>query len=176
MLGHGCGHGMTVCAADSFFLGRPILWLFMDDPLLPGQTCYVLPIDFFPCINDDRVITSSSIASLWRSSSSAARLECIRDSDGKVLIKVFSDFITRLILQRNNICNNENSVGGPNTTLCDTPELKKQYDLLVGSKGQAWSPKLDTIKEFRSRSCSSSRSSPGCSFFRSRSLNLTTDQ
>ncbi|GAA0151742.1 hypothetical protein LIER_10397 [Lithospermum erythrorhizon] len=36
--------------------------------------------------------------------------------------------------------------------LCSTPELKKHYDHLVGSRGQVWSPRLETILESKSRS------------------------
>ncbi|KAG5408372.1 hypothetical protein IGI04_004691 [Brassica rapa subsp. trilocularis] len=35
--------------------------------------------------------------------------------------------------------------------ICNSPELKKQYDQLVGTREHIWSPKLQTISEHETR-------------------------
>ncbi|KAI5335152.1 hypothetical protein PRUPE_4G267600 [Prunus persica] len=146
-----------VCHADSFFIGHPVPALAIDDELIHGQTYFVLPLDCFAC----RVLSASSLAALGSSSSPNKKapinfgespFEYIKGSNGKVLIKVVPDFITRLITRANN-----KEIDGPpvtspsNSFLCSTPELQKHYEQLVGSKEQLWSPKLDTISEYKVR-------------------------
>ncbi|KAH9741683.1 DUF4228 domain-containing protein [Citrus sinensis] len=124
-----------VCHADSFFIGHPIPALAIDDQLMPGQTYFVLPIDMFAC----NVLTASCLAHLsssqnkYAAAAAAAPInlgECrpfeyVRGENGRVLIKVVPEF------------------------MISTPELKKHYDLLVGSREQIWSPKLETISEHK---------------------------
>ncbi|KAL3752176.1 hypothetical protein ACJRO7_012919 [Eucalyptus globulus] len=148
-----------VLHADSFFLGRAIPLLAIDDELIPGETYFVLPIDFF----SGNTLSSSTIASLCSNprkqslvsfSDSDSPFEYVKNEDGKVLIKVVPQFITRLIAAKNN---NDDIAGGNADTagsrgfLCSTPELQKHYDQLVGSKVQVWSPKLETISEYKTR-------------------------
>ncbi|XVF69480.1 hypothetical protein PTKIN_Ptkin11bG0085600 [Pterospermum kingtungense] len=138
-----------VCHADSFFIGHPIPALAIDDDLMPGQTYFVLPLDRFAC----NVLSAASLAALNSSARPApinfgdCPFEYIKGSNGRVLIKVAPDFITRLIHRSKG-----EEIGGPsNSFLCSTPELKKHYDMLVGSKEQVWSPKLETISEYKIR-------------------------
>ncbi|XP_061358757.1 uncharacterized protein LOC133302949 [Gastrolobium bilobum] len=140
-----------VCHADSFFIGHPIPSLAIDDELMPGQDYFVLPIDRFSC----KTLSASSLLSLGshhnRSNKSTIKFgECpfeyLKGSNGRVLIKVTPEFITRLI----------NGDKGPgchsnDSFLCSTPELKKHYQQLVRSKDQVWSPKLETISEYKVR-------------------------
>lgn len=63
------------------------------------------------------------------------------------MIKVMPEFITKLITT-----GKEGECSSPsNGFLCSTPELQKHYEQLVGSKGQVWSPKLETISEYKLR-------------------------
>ncbi|XP_031251500.1 uncharacterized protein LOC116109427 [Pistacia vera] len=150
-----------VCHADSFFIGHPLPALAIDDELTPGQTYFVLPIDRFAC----NVLSASSLAAFSSSSSSSTTspkrvspvinfdhqcrpFEYIKAENGRVLIKVVPEFITRLI-QRGKQLDHEDGSASP--LLCSTPELKKQYDLLVGSRDQVWSPKLEPISEHKIR-------------------------
>ncbi|XP_022728740.1 uncharacterized protein LOC111284291 [Durio zibethinus] len=140
-----------VCHADSFFIGHPIPALAIDDYLMPGQTYFVLPLDRFAC----NVFSASSLAALNSSPKPApinfgqCPFEYIKGSNGRVLIKVMPEFITRLISHGSK---EEGSIGSPgNSFLCSTPELKKHYEMLVGSKEQVWSPKLETISEYKIR-------------------------
>ncbi|EOY32916.1 hypothetical protein QUC31_019205 [Theobroma cacao] len=138
-----------VCHADSFFIGHPIPALGIDDELMPGQTYFVLPLDRFAC----NVLSASSLAALNSSPKPSpinfgdCPFEYIKGSNGRVLIKVVPEFITRLINR-----SREEEIGSPgNSFLCSTPELKKHYEMLVGSKEQVWSPKLETISEYKIR-------------------------
>ncbi|BFG30181.1 hypothetical protein CerSpe_164550 [Prunus speciosa] len=146
-----------VCHADSFFIGHPVPALAIDDELIHGQTYFVLPLDRFA----GRVLSASSLAALGSSSSPNKKtpinfgespFEYIKGSNGKVLIKVVPDLITRLITRANNKEIEGSPITSPsNSFLCSTPELQKHYEQLVGSKEQLWSPKLDTISEYKVR-------------------------
>ncbi|KAE8731608.1 DNA-directed RNA polymerase II 13.6 kDa polypeptide family protein [Hibiscus syriacus] len=142
-----------VCHSDSFFIGHPIPALSMDDHLIPGRTYFVLPLDRFAC----NVLTASSLAALNSRSSpkpapinfGACPFEYVKGGDGRVLIKVVPEFITSLITKSKE--GDETGSDGGNGFLCSTPELKKRYETLVGSKQQGWSPKLETISEYKVR-------------------------
>lgn len=146
---------MMVCHGDSFFIGHPIPALSIDDELMPGQTYFVLPIDLFAC----HTLSVSSISTLGSCPNKspikfgACPFEYLKGSDGRVLIKVMPEFITRLISGENkeNSINNIGAPGSPSSFLCSTPELQKHYEQLVKSKDQVWSPKLETISEYRIR-------------------------
>lgn len=142
-----------VCDADSFFIGQPVPALSIDDQLNPGQTYFVLPLDIF----SSKTLSASSISALLSSTPNRTPInlkECpfeyIKGSNGRVLIKVSSGFMTRILTRRGGGegQESENESGNAvNGFLCSTPELKKQYEQLVGSKDQTWSPKLETISE-----------------------------
>ena len=138
-----------VCHADSFFIGRVVPALAIDDELIPAQTYFVLPIDLFAC----NVLSASSLSAFtWSPKPSPIKFsECpfeyIKGSNGRVMIKVMPEFITKLITT-----GKEDGCSSPNNSfLCSTPELQKHYEQLVGSKGQVWSPKLETISEYKLR-------------------------
>ncbi|KAK7372755.1 hypothetical protein VNO80_06142 [Phaseolus coccineus] len=142
---------MMVCHADSFFIGHPIPALSIDDQLMPGQTYFVLPIDRFAC-NTLSVASISAFGSCPNKSPikfGACPFQYLKDSDGRMVIKVMPEFIARLINggDRENI----GPPGSPSSFLCSTPELQKHYEQLVKSKDQVWSPKLETISEYRIR-------------------------
>ncbi|XP_050370513.1 uncharacterized protein LOC126788555 [Argentina anserina] len=139
-----------VCHADSFFIGKPIPALSIDDELMLGQTYFVLPLDRF----SDSVLSASSLAALNSSNPRNSPIkfgespfEYIKGSNGRVLIKVVPEFITRLITRGQEM----GSESPGNRFLCNTPELQKHYEQLVGSKEQLWSPKLETISEHKIR-------------------------
>ncbi|CAK9184425.1 unnamed protein product [Ilex paraguariensis] len=139
-----------VCHADSFFIGHPIPALAIDDELMFGQTYFVLPLDSFSC----NVLSVSSIAALGSSPKRApidfreCPFEYIKGSNGRVSIKVSPDFMIKLITRGKETLE---STSPSHSFLCSTPELKKHYDQLVGSREQVWSPKLETISEYKIR-------------------------
>ncbi|XP_019193158.1 PREDICTED: uncharacterized protein LOC109187427 [Ipomoea nil] len=149
-----------VCHAHSFFIGQPLPVLTIDDELLAGQTYLVLPLDCFAT----NVLSASSLAALGRSprrggaapaNFRSAAFEYIKGSNGRVLIKVVPEFIVNLLSGSNGVENLQAAAGDDNVDdckiLCSTPELKKHYEQLVGSKDQVWSPKLETITEYKIR-------------------------
>lgn len=159
-----------VCHADSFFLGRPIPALSIDDELIPGQTYFVLPIDFFPpSSSSGYTLSASSLAAMGSSSSSSSPkripldfgedgpFQYVKGEDGRLLMKVSPDFIARIIItkckerERDDAKDRAGDGGSTGSLLCSTPELRKQYEQLVGCREQVWSPKLETITEHRIR-------------------------
>ncbi|XP_004491247.1 uncharacterized protein [Cicer arietinum] len=142
---------MMVCHADSFFIGHPIPVLSINDELMLGQTYFVLPIDRF-AIDTLSVSSISAFGSCTNKSPikfGKCPFQYLKGSNGRVLIKVMPEFITGLIYGDKLEMNNENTFS--NGFLCSTPELKKHYEQLVRSKDQVWSPKLETITEYKVR-------------------------
>ncbi|XP_010491994.1 PREDICTED: uncharacterized protein LOC104769474 [Camelina sativa] len=152
-----------VCHADSFYIGRQVPALAMDDYLIPGQTYFVLPIERFAY----RVLTTSSL-SIFNSNlenvrsstpplnftapSSPPPFEYSQGPNGKILIKVSPDFIlSRMCKNRNSREEEEAITCGESSSICNSPELKKQYDQLVGTREHMWSPNLQTISEHKIR-------------------------
>lgn len=144
-----------ICHADSFFIGHPIPSLDLEDELFQGETYFVLPIDLFSC----KTLSVSSLLS-FRSHNNDSNnkstikfgecpFEYLKDCDGKVLIKVMPEFITRLV--NGDRSGNDCCISNKSSFLCSTPELKKHYEMLVKSKDQVWSPKLETILENKVR-------------------------
>ncbi|KAI3414647.1 uncharacterized protein J3R85_016064, partial [Psidium guajava] len=152
-----------VCHAGSFFLGRPIPALALDDPLVRGETYFVLPLDCFPSHGSATTLSTSSLAALGSASprpgpmsfGGGGPFEYIKGEDGRVSIKVVPEFIARLITRGEGIGGdvngNNGSVSPCSGPLCSTPELQKQYEQLVGPREQVWSPKLETISEYKIR-------------------------
>ncbi|KAF8398252.1 hypothetical protein HHK36_017179 [Tetracentron sinense] len=136
---------MMVCHANSFYIGHPIPALAIEDELSTGETYFVLPLDRFP----QNVLSAASLSALGSSPKPApinfgdCPFQYIKGTNGRVLIKVLPEFITRLISRGND----QGCTSPSNSFLCSTPELQKHYDQLVGSKVQVWSPKLETISE-----------------------------
>lgn len=138
----------VVCHADSFFIGRPMPALSVGNQLLPSHTYFILPIDRLPDLHDP--LTAASLASLSASGNAPqvagggqSPFEYVRGADGRASIKVHPEFLTKLI----SVCDVEES-----GALCSTPELKKHYEQLVGSKDRRpWSPKLESIEEKEKR-------------------------
>ncbi|PKA67010.1 hypothetical protein AXF42_Ash004501 [Apostasia shenzhenica] len=151
----------VVCHAGSFYIGQPIPALSMDDELLAGETYFVLPADRLPCHS---TLTAASLALLSSSSSACPRpplprlfstrsgepcpFEYVKGCDGRALIKVLPEFIARII-------SNGGGGGMMSGEICSTPELRKHYEQLVGTRSQPWSPSLATITEKKGRTSSS---------------------
>ncbi|KAG2671057.1 hypothetical protein I3760_14G115100 [Carya illinoinensis] len=134
-----------VCHSDSFFIGHRVP-LAIDDELQSGQTYLVLPIDTFAC---DHVISASSLAALGSSPKNSPinfgdcqrPFEYLKGADGRVLIKVVPEFITRLITRGKDVGSSNISTSPSNNyILCSTPELQKHYEQLVGRPRNKFSP------------------------------------
>ncbi|XP_076920200.1 uncharacterized protein LOC143581261 [Bidens hawaiensis] len=134
-----------VCDSDRFFIGHTIPALAIDDRLLPGKTYFVLPLDIFSA-EILSVSSISSFVSLMHSRTPADHLkECpleyINRSNGSVLIKVNPDFMARHLSCRcghgYNQENDATTIHLATSSLCSTPELQKEYEQLVRSKGSS---------------------------------------
>ncbi|KAL7584805.1 hypothetical protein Lser_V15G41951 [Lactuca serriola] len=147
-----------VCDADRFFIGHTIPALSIDDQLKPGKTYFVLPLDIF----STEILSASSISAFVSHTPKLINpahlkecpLEYIKGSNGRVLIKVKPEFMARHLTSRGEGHDDDDQtnkgIGGNNSSrscLCSTPELKKEYEQLVRSKDQTWSPNLETISE-----------------------------
>lgn len=145
-----------VCHADSFYIGHRVPALGIYDDLVRGQTYFVLPVDHFA----GEVLSSKSIVALAAAHSNHKVSNPInfgnnpfqyeKAANGRMLVKVSPEFIMRIIAgakaedQEGRVDSNN---GASTSPLCSTPELQKHYEMLVGSKEQVWSPKLETITE-----------------------------
>ncbi|KAI3672766.1 hypothetical protein L6452_38865 [Arctium lappa] len=144
-----------VCDADRFYIGNAIPALSIDDQLRPGKTYFVLPLEIF----SSEILSSSSISAFAACTPrrtptdvKEGPLEYIKGSNGRFLIKVKPEFMARHLLSRGGHDDNQQNGGtiisNPTaSSLCSTLELKKEYEQLVRSKVQTWSPNLDTISE-----------------------------
>ncbi|CAM8961686.1 unnamed protein product [Rhodiola kirilowii] len=144
-----------VCHADTFFIGHPIPALPISAKLEPNNLYFILPIDKFA----NRILSASSLSLLQASNNNKPTspikfdheqkpFEFVKGSNGRTLIKVVPEFIVRLITLTEDQGGGKDGTGGG--FLCSTPELKKQYEQLVG-KEMNWSPKLETISEYKIR-------------------------
>ncbi|KAL9455043.1 hypothetical protein AB3S75_010447 [Citrus x aurantiifolia] len=127
-----------VCHADSFFIGHPIPALAIDDELIPNKKAKAA------------TATATAAAAAPINFGETSPFEYLKGDNGRVLIKVVPEFIIRLINRgkESALGNNCDNASGDHF-LCSTPELKKHYDQLVGSRDQVWSPKLETISEHK---------------------------
>ncbi|KAK1256971.1 hypothetical protein QJS04_geneDACA024554 [Acorus gramineus] len=128
-----------VCHAESFYIGRPLPALSLDQELLSGETYFVLPIDRFAF----DVLSAASLASLSSNSGSCCPFDYIRGPDGETLIRVLPEFLMKIM----SIGGDEKGEEEEASSLCSTPELRKHYAQLVRSRERPWSPNLETISE-----------------------------
>ncbi|XP_068661462.1 uncharacterized protein [Aristolochia californica] len=139
-----------VCHADSFYIGQQVPALSLDDELMMGQTYFVLPVDLFAC----KVLSAKSLVSLASAPNRTpinfgnAPFQYLKGPNGRMLIKISPEFIIRIISETGAVKAEAETRTSP---LCSTPELQKHYAMLVASKEQVWSPKLETIAEKNAR-------------------------
>uniref|UniRef100_A0ACD5U3S2 Uncharacterized protein n=1 Tax=Avena sativa TaxID=4498 RepID=A0ACD5U3S2_AVESA len=141
-----------VCSGDSFFIGLPIPALPSSEQLLAGRTYFVLPTAQFSCC---QVLTAASLASLSPAptkvslAGASSPFEYVTGDDGMPLIRVLPEFIEKVITCGGGGGKTKSSAVAPDQ-LCSTPELRKHYMQLVGTRQQRpWSPGLETISEAR---------------------------
>uniref|UniRef100_A0ACD5TH14 Uncharacterized protein n=1 Tax=Avena sativa TaxID=4498 RepID=A0ACD5TH14_AVESA len=141
-----------VCSGDSFFIGLPIPALPSSEQLLAGRTYFVLPTARFSCC---QVLTAASLASLSPAptkvslAGASSPFEYVTGDDGMPLIRVLPEFIEKVITCGGGVGKTKSAAVAPDQ-LCSTPELRKHYMQLVGTRQQRpWSPGLETISEAR---------------------------
>ncbi|XP_072997662.1 uncharacterized protein [Typha latifolia] len=144
-----------LCRADAFYIGLPVPVMSMDEPLLKGATYFLLPVDRFPC---HVALTAASLALLSPAKSPLSLVgfgqspfEYLKGEDGRTRIRVSPQFIAEVITGGGG----RSSSSSSSNNLCSTPELRKQYEQLVGYRERAWSPRLETIEERKRRNYTS---------------------
>ncbi|KAM0836675.1 hypothetical protein ACQ4PT_062144 [Festuca glaucescens] len=144
-----------VCSGDSFFIGLPIPALPSGEQLLAGRTYFVLPAARFSCC---QALTAASLASLSPAptkvslAGASSPFEYVTGDDGMSLIRVLPEFIEKVITCGGGGGGKSKCGAVSPDQLCSTPELRKHYMQLVGSRQQRpWSPGLETISEARKR-------------------------
>ncbi|XP_042499243.1 uncharacterized protein LOC122077373 [Macadamia integrifolia] len=154
-----------VCHSESFYIGQKIPALSEEDELQPGHKYFLLPKHFFQSVLSFVTIASFAASSPSSSSSNsysskqaflkraAAAASCQpfdikRTPSGSLQIRVSDEFISKLMeegkTKEEGIHRNETKGG-----VCNTPQLQKDYEQLVGYR--QWKPKLETIRESERR-------------------------
>ncbi|KAK1294313.1 hypothetical protein QJS10_CPA16g00757 [Acorus calamus] len=122
-----------------------------DDELVPGHSYFLFPSDFFQSALTFINITSSPFA---RKNRNIAFFEVKKTDSGSLQVRVPDEFISKLMMEdeeeeekkkRNLI--EEQGEEPIVSKVCTTPDLEKDYRLLVRCKSRQWKPKLETIRE-----------------------------
>ncbi|KAG6426669.1 hypothetical protein SASPL_110896 [Salvia splendens] len=130
-----------VCRSDCFYIGQVTPALSHHDRLLPGHNYFLLPANFFQ--------SALSFATFLRCRTAAAGpppFELEKTAAGGLRVKVTEE----MIVQRQKEMEAEAEVARRIVRVCTTPQLRKDYEMLVGRRLQ-WKPKLDSISEQKSR-------------------------
>ncbi|GMI67148.1 hypothetical protein like AT1G28190 [Hibiscus trionum] len=143
-----------ICRSDSLYIGRKIPPLSMDDKLRLGHNYFLFPQKVF-----QSALSFVTIASFANARYSSPRLPnkaaaCqpfyVEKSEfGCLRIRVSDEFIRELMEESKTKDGVEESCSS--SSVCTTPQLQKQYALLVGPSGRNWKPKLETIREKKKR-------------------------
>ncbi|CAI9768794.1 unnamed protein product [Fraxinus pennsylvanica] len=138
-----------VCPSDSFYIGQKISSLSEEDKLQLGQNYLLLPKHLFHSVFSFTFFLQcqSGCALLAKNAASNCRpFDIQKTPSGSLRIRVSEEFITQLIEQGKIKENDDQQPSlGKNIRVCNTPQLQKDYQQLVGQR--QWKPKLDTISE-----------------------------
>ncbi|KAK4413530.1 hypothetical protein Salat_2765600 [Sesamum alatum] len=129
-----------VCRSDCFYIGQKTPALSHHDRLQPGQNYFLLPANFFQ--------SALSFTTLTRCRSAFARrhpFEFEKTPAGSLRIKVTDEMIIRHQEEEEL----EAAAAQKMIRVCSTPQLRKEYEQLVGRR-RHWKPRLDTIVEKKS--------------------------
>ncbi|KAL4379049.1 hypothetical protein GQ457_02G010420 [Hibiscus cannabinus] len=144
-----------VCRSDSFYIGQKIPPLSLHDQLQLGHDYFLLPKRFFQSVLSFVTIASFANDAQSRNAvlkkAAACRPFIVQKSpSGCLRIRVSDEFVRQLMEEgrmKEGTEDEETGTGESNNRVCSTPQLRKQYTLLVGSWRRHWKPKLETIKE-----------------------------
>lgn len=136
------------CRSDCFYIGLKTPALAADDLLLPGDTYFLLPANFFQ--------SALSFASFLQCGRRRPAFEVEKTASGSLRIKVTEEMIFRMQEEEEMAA----AAAERMVRICTTPQLKKDYEMLVGRRYQ-WKPKLDTISEKKSQQKKKNRKKKG---------------
>ncbi|EEF50152.1 uncharacterized protein LOC8285723 [Ricinus communis] len=157
-----------VCRSDSFYIGQKIPALSENDQLQLGHKYFLLPKHCFQSVLSFVTIASfvtTSQPQLPHSSTSTPRdstnallkkaatcraFDIQKSPSGCLRIRVSDEFISQL-LEEGKMEEDDRKI---TSRVCTTPQLQKDYGLLVRSR--QWKPKLETIREKEKRKLSNS--------------------
>ncbi|KAL0357664.1 UNVERIFIED_CONTAM: hypothetical protein Scaly_1452100 [Sesamum calycinum] len=129
-----------VCRSDCFYIGQKTPALSHHDRLQPGHNYFLLPANFFQ--------SALSFTTFIRCRSAFAGrppFEVEKTPSGSLRIKVTDE----MIVQHQEEEEVEAAAAQKMIRVCSTPQLRKEYEQLVGRRHH-WKPKLDTIAEKKS--------------------------
>ncbi|XP_051122362.1 uncharacterized protein LOC127245486 [Andrographis paniculata] len=123
-----------VCRSDCFYIGQKTPALSHHDRLQPGHYYFLLPANFFQ--------SALTFASFIRYRSALAirpPFEVEKTASGSLRIKVTDEMIRHHLKE-------EETEARRLIRVCTTPQLRKEYEQLVGQRFH-WKPTLDSISE-----------------------------
>ncbi|KAL4360657.1 hypothetical protein GQ457_04G034080 [Hibiscus cannabinus] len=135
-----------ICRSDSLYIGRKIPPLAMDDKLRLGHNYFLLPQKSFQSALSFVTVASfanarySSPRSSNKKPAACQPFHVEKTESGCLRIRVSDEFIRELMEE-------SETEDGVISRVCTTPQLQKQYALLVGPSRRDWKPKLETINE-----------------------------
>ncbi|KAL6190710.1 hypothetical protein ACLB2K_037104 [Fragaria x ananassa] len=163
-----------VCASDSFYIGQKIPALSEHDQLQLGQKYFLLPKHLFQSVlsfvtiasfassepesepeqKPSPVPSTNSKNAFLRKAATCEPFHIQKSETGCLRIRVSDEFISQL-LEEGKLGNeakveeeDEHSKSSEaNNNVCTTPQLKKDYSQLVGTR--QWKPRLEPIRETR---------------------------
>ncbi|KAF2311886.1 hypothetical protein P3X46_005698 [Hevea brasiliensis] len=158
-----------VCPSDSFYIGQKIPALSENDQLQLGHKYFLLPKHCFQSVLSLVTIASfvntssqpqaqqssssyssssrDSINALLKKAATCQPFDIQKSPSGCRRIRVSDEFISQL-MEHSKMKESEEDderSGKSRSRVCTTPQLQKDYRLLVGSR--EWKPKLETIRE-----------------------------
>ncbi|KAE8700025.1 slr0305 protein [Hibiscus syriacus] len=133
-----------ICRSDSFYIGQKIPPLSKDDKLRLGHNYFLLPQQVFQTALSFVTIASFANARYSKKAAACQPFQVEKSESGCLRIRVSDEFISELMEESKMKDSGEESCS---SRVCTTPQLQKQYALLVGSSRHNWKPKLETIKE-----------------------------
>ncbi|XP_010549313.1 PREDICTED: uncharacterized protein LOC104820537 [Tarenaya hassleriana] len=146
-----------VCRSDSLFIGQRTPSLSESDRLEPGHNYFLLPSSFFQnalsfvaisALNKNPKNDGVLIRNRRSSRNHRQPFQIQKGSNGSLRIRVSEDFLSELIMEGGDkAVQDEEDVR--NSRVCTTVQLQKDYAQLVGSR--TWKPKLETIKETKTK-------------------------
>ncbi|PIN12142.1 hypothetical protein CDL12_15249 [Handroanthus impetiginosus] len=123
-----------VCRSDCFYIGQKTPALSHHDCLQPGHNYFLLPANFF-----QSALSFTTFIRCRSSVSGRPPFEVEKTPSGSLRIKVTEEMIMQQQID-------EKVEAEKMIRVCTTPQLRKDYELLVGRRHH-WKPKLDTIAE-----------------------------
>eukprot|EP00253_Pinus_taeda_P024806 PITA_24806 len=147
-----------VCDSHTLFIGQKKPPLSPNEQLEVGKKYFLLPDHFFRSELTFGLLASLILPPSLKSASTSngSRFQIEKPDVGRGLrIRVSEEFVTKLVEDARHVDERNHALGSDSADdkhrLCNTLELRKDYEQLVTFRGQCWLPELETIKEKEKR-------------------------